>query len=161
MRSVTNFFRNSTLLFLLWLLLSNRYEPLFLALGAGSAVMIAWLHDKQPGPHNPTIPFFRFMAYLPWLAWRILLSNLHVARLILDPRLPIAPRLIRHRTTLHHPAAVALLANSITLTPGTITAEVRASELTVHALDDDSTGDLTSGAFEKEIARVFQKEEAA
>ncbi|MGH7274318.1 MAG: Na+/H+ antiporter subunit E [Nitrospiria bacterium] len=160
MQSVTGFVRNATLLFLLWLLLSNRSEPLFIALGLFSAVAIAWLHDKQPGPHNPTIPFFRFMVYLPWLGYRIGLSNLHVARLILHPRLPIAPKMIRYRTKLHHPAAVALLANSITLTPGTITAEVNSPELVVHALDGDSTEDLTTGKFEKEIAWVFEKEEA-
>jgi multicomponent Na+:H+ antiporter subunit E len=68
--------------------------------------------------------------------------------------------MIRYRTKLHHPAAVALLANSITLTPGTITAEVNSPELVVHALDGESTADLTTGKFEKEIAWVFEKEEA-
>ena len=161
MQSVTGFVRNATLLFLLWLLLSNRYEPLFIALGLFSAVTIAWLHDKQPGPHNPTIPFFRFMVYLPRLCYRIVLSNLHVARLILHPRLPIAPKMIRYRTTLHHPTAVVLLAHSITITPGTITAEANLTELEIHALDGDSATDLTTGKLEKEIAWVFEKEEAS
>lgn len=161
MRSPLAFIRNAALLFLLWLLLSNRYEPLFLGLGLCAAAAIAWLHDRQPGPHNPTIPFVGFLIYLPWLGYRILLANLHVTRVILHPQLPIAPTLIHHRTTLHHPASVVLLANSITLTPGTITVEVDAPRLVVHALDGDSAGDLTTRAFEGQIARVFEKDGAA
>jgi multicomponent Na+:H+ antiporter subunit E len=149
-----SFVRNTALLFGLWLLLSGRREPWLLTTGLIAAAAIAWLHHHS-GPPAPTIPFLRFMRYLPWLFYRIVASNLHVARLILDPRLPIAPRLIRHRTELRNPAAVTLMANSITLTPGTITAETRPFELVVHTLDEHSAGDLTTGALERQITRVF------
>lgn len=150
------FVRNTALLFALWLLLSGRQEPWLLAIGLSAAAAIAWLHGRQPGRPDLTIPFVRFMRYLLWLSYRIAASNLHVARLILDPRLPIAPRLIRCPTQLRNPVALTLLANSITLTPGTITAEARPSELVVHALDDGSASDVTTGAFEQRIAWVFQ-----
>ena len=150
------FVRSTALLFALWLLLSGRREPWLLAIGLSAAAAIAWLHGRQPGLPDLTIPFVRFMRYLLWLSCRIAASNLHVARLILDPRLPIAPRLIRCPTQLHNPVALTLLANSITLTPGTITAEVRPSELVVHALDEESASDVTTGAFEQRIAWVFR-----
>ena len=157
MQGFTGFFRNAALLFLLWLLLSGRYEPLFITLGLFSAVAIACLHARQRRSPNPTIPFFRFMFYLPWLFYRILLSNLHTACLILDPRLPIAPRIIRYRTKLRHPAAVALLGNSVTLTPGTVTTEINPPDLVIHALDEASAEDLTTGRLEKMIAWIFEK----
>jgi multicomponent Na+:H+ antiporter subunit E len=148
--------RTTALLFALWLLLSGRREPWLLAIGLCAAAAIAWLHGRQPGLPDLIIPFVPFMRYLPWLLLRIAASNVHVARLILDPRLPIAPRLIRYPTRLHSPAALTLLANSITLTPGTITVEARPAELVVHALDEPSASDLTTGTLEQRIAWVFQ-----
>ena len=152
------FVRNTALLFALWLLLSGRREPWLLAVGLSAAAAVAWLHSRQAGLPAVTIPFVRFMRYLPWLFFRIAAANLHVTRLILDPRLPIAPRLIRYPTQLQNPAALTVLANSITLTPGTITAEARPYELVVHALDDPSASDLTTGTFEQRIIWVFQGE---
>lgn len=161
MQKLPNIIRNAVLLFLLWLLLSGRNETFFILLGLLSSIAISWLHSRQPGPPNPTIPFFRFMLYLPWLLHRILLSNFHTAYLILHPRMPISPRVIRYRTGLRHPAAVGLLANSVTLTPGTLTAEVNATELLVHALDEASAEDLTGETLEKKIAGIFEKKGAA
>ena len=66
----------------------------------------------------------------------MLLSGRHVAYLILHPRLPIEPALIRYTTGLEDPVAIVILGNSITLTPGTITADVQGNELTIHAMDD-------------------------
>jgi multicomponent Na+:H+ antiporter subunit E len=151
-----DFGRNAGLLFLLWLLLSGKFEPTYLVLGLMASIAVAWLHELQPEPPNPTVPFLGFMRYLPWLMSRILMSNLHVAYLILHPRLPIAPALIRYQTQLRNPAAVTLLANSITLTPGTVTAEVLQDELVVHALDKDSTEDVMSGRLEGKIAEIFK-----
>jgi multicomponent Na+:H+ antiporter subunit E len=158
MHDLIAFLRNAALLFGLWLLFSNRYEPFFLTLGLVSSGAIAWLNSRQPGHDNPTIPFLRFAVYLPKLGWRILLSNLQVARMILHPRLPVAPEMIRYRTRLRHPAAVVLLAHSITLTPGTVTADVDSRELTVHGLDQESVKELASGTLENEIAWIFGEE---
>ena len=151
------FFRNATLLFALWCLLSGRDDILFIGIGLSASLGIAGLHSFQPGAPNSTIPFLRFMAYLPWLLYRITLSSLHTVYLILNPRLPIDPRLIRHRTGLSDPAAVALLAVSVTLTPGTVTVETHDDELVVHALDPFSAEDLTSHTLEKKIAWVFER----
>lgn len=151
------FIQNSLLLFILWFLLSGRMEPWFLGLGAFTSIAISWFHSRQPGPPNPAIPFLRFMVFIPWLFYRILLSNFHTMYVILHPKLPINPKLISYHTQLRNPAAITLLANSVTLTPGTITAEVNTPELLVLALDENSADDLVSKRLEEKIIWVFEK----
>ena len=157
MLTAKTFFRNSLLLFFLWVLLSGRMEPFFLGLGAVTSMVISWLHSRQPGPPNPTIPFFRFMFYIPWLFYRILLSNFHTMYVILHPKLPIHPKLIPYHTHLRNPTEITLLANSVTLTPGTITAEVNAPDMLILALDDVSAQDVVSQRIEEKISWVFEE----
>ena len=154
------FLRNTALLFALWILLSGRSEPLLLILGLFASAGIAALQAGHPGPPNPTIPLRKFMLYIPWLLFRIIVSNLRTAALILNPRLPIKPRLIRYRPGLRNPAALALLANSITLTPGTVMVEINSHELVVHALDEASAEDITNRRFEDKIRRIFESDGA-
>ncbi len=154
---MARFLRNTALLFGLWLILSGRGEPLFLILGLAASAGIAGLQSLQGGPPNPTIPLKGFILYIPWLLVRIVASNLRTMILILNPRLPIEAKLIRYPLKLRNPAAVALLANSITLTPGTVTVEMNKDELLVHTLDDPCAEDLTSGRFEEKVSRVFEE----
>ncbi len=151
-----NFLRNGTILFVFWMIFSGRFERTFLAIGILGAACVAGLQAVSMGPSNPTIPVVRFAWYLPRLLVRIVKSNLHIARLILDRRLPIAPRMIHYETTLRNEAAVALLANSITLTPGTVTVEALPGELRIHALDDASARDILDGTLEREISWIFE-----
>lgn len=142
-------------LFALWLSLSATLSPAHVAVGAIVAGLVAWV--------NPVLPHkwrlsWSALAYPPWLLGRILKSGLHVSRLILHPSLPISPRLVRHRTRLKRDGERVLLGNSITLTPGTITVEIAPGELVVHAIDEESTEDLVSGALEARVVGVFQSE---
>jgi multicomponent Na+:H+ antiporter subunit E len=82
-----------------------------------------------------------------------------LSKLILHPALPIAPQLISVESKLHHHAAVVLLGNSITLTPGTITAEVDRNKLIVHAIDKAFSEDIASKQIESKIADIFKDEE--
>lgn len=150
--------RNAGLLFILWIFLSGRTDPWLVILGIIASIGIAWLHRAEEGDGTLAIPVFRFMMYLPWLFYRILISNLHTAFVILHPKLPIDPVMIRYQTRLRNPAAVTLLANSITLTPGTVTTETAPGELMVHALDAESSGDLVSKRLEEKIEWIFKKE---
>lgn len=158
MSSRAGFVRTASLLFLLWLCLSGKFEPFHVAAGLLFSLAIAWHEIRHR--HGPAFapPLLRYLWYLPWLIWRIVLANLHVVALILHPRLPINPTLISHKTTLNDEAAVVLLGNSITLTPGTITVEVSPQELLIHALDHASADDLASGRLEQRIAQVFKRE---
>jgi multicomponent Na+:H+ antiporter subunit E len=76
----------------------------------------------------------------------------------LHPALPIDPHLISVESKLNHHAAVVLLGNSITLTPGTITAEVDRNNLIVHAIDKVSGADIVSKQIELKIADIFKDE---
>jgi multicomponent Na+:H+ antiporter subunit E len=150
----------TTALFGMWVMLSGQFDPLHLGLGLILSFGVAWINSG----HSPFVPRFqlwgRILLYFPWLFARIVQSSLHVTKLILDPRLPIHPRLIRYESKLKEQPAVVLLGNSITLTPGTITAEVNGKVLLVHAMDEVSAGDVTSGRLESKIAKVFGESEA-
>ncbi|MGB0910700.1 MAG: Na+/H+ antiporter subunit E [Nitrospirales bacterium] len=146
-------------LFVLWIMLSASFDWIHLGLGLVLSFTVAWINSG----HSPFVPKFRLwgniILYLPWLFLKIVQSSIHVSKLILHPSLPIDPRLIDVETQLDHHAAVVLLGNSITLTPGTITAEVDRNKLIVHALDDVSGQDVRNKSIESKIAGIFKDEE--
>ena len=142
-------------LFGLWVLLSGKLDVFHLSVGFLGAALIAWVNTKSRHLNEPPLPLVRLVLYLPWLFWGIVKSNLNITKIILDPKLPINPRLIQYRTDLRSNPAVILLGNSITLTPGTVTIEVSSSELLVHALDDESSSGLESRTMERKIAEAF------
>jgi len=146
-------------LFVLWVMLSGSFDWIHLGLGLVLSFTVAWINSG----HSPFVPNFRLwgniLLYFPWLFMKLVQSSLHLSKLILHPALPIDPRMIRVETKLGHRAAVVLLGNSITLTPGTITVEVDDNALIVHAIDGVSAEDVTSGRIESKIAKVFQKQE--
>jgi multicomponent Na+:H+ antiporter subunit E len=92
--------------------------------------------------------------YVPWLLVEIVKANVAVTRIVLDPRLPIEPTVVRVRPPFAGDLAVTTLANSITLTPGTITLDVDEGDLIVHSLTPVSVEDLET-VFGGRVARVF------
>jgi multicomponent Na+:H+ antiporter subunit E len=147
----------AVILFALWLVLSSTFDPAHVAAGAAVAALIAWISPALPSMRR--LSWTAAAAYQPWLFGRILKSGLHVSRLILDPKLPISPELVRHQTNLRSDGELVALGNSITLTPGTITVEVAPGELIVHAIDEESRKDLLDGRFEAKIGGVFSAQE--
>ena len=139
---------------MLWIMLSGSFEWIHLGLGIILSFTVAWINSG----HSPFVPKFRLwgriLLYLPWLFYKILQSSLHVSKLILHPRLPIEPRLIPVQSKLSHHAAVVLFGNSITLTPGTITAEVDRNKLIVHAMDKRENVSIKQ--MESKIADIFK-----
>ena len=148
----------ATALFVLWIMLSASFDWIHLGLGLVLSFTVAWINSG----HSPFVPKFRLwgniLLYLPWLFVKIVKSSLHLSKLILHPALPIDPRLIQVETKLGHHAAVVLLGNSITLTPGTITAEVDRNTLIIHAMDEVSADDVISRRIESKIAEMFKDE---
>jgi len=141
------------ILFALWLSLSATLSAAHVLVGAAIAALVAWLNPALP--HLRRLSWMAILAYQPWLFGRILKSGIHVSRLILDPNLPIAPRLIHRETRLKRDGELVVLGNSITLTPGTITVEIAPGEVLVHAIDEESSEDLLGGALETRVQRVF------
>jgi multicomponent Na+:H+ antiporter subunit E len=137
----------------LWLVLSGHPTPLHLAQGVLAAAVVALLNRDLEAVSASVRAGPRFLRYLPWLLKEIVLANVQVVRLVLDPRLPIDPVLVRVPTRLRSPLAVTTFANSITLTPGTVTVDVEGDELVVHALTAQ-TPESFSG-MERRVGAVF------
>lgn len=152
------FMANTLALFCVWLVLSGKYDLSHVVLGFIVSSGVAWLNTGYP--HSPfhNFPWGRVLRYAPWLFLRIVESSLQVTKIILNPTLPIKPNLITYKSQLKHQAAIVLLGNSVTLTPGTITVEVNGNQLVVHAINDTSGDDLTSGRMERKIAEVFRED---
>ena len=96
------------------------------------------------------------LSYLPWLLWQIVLANLDVAYRVWHPKLKISPRMIRVPYTTKTSVATVVYANSITLTPGTVTVSVdeQKGEMLVHALSEKSASSLLSGAMQDRIHKL-------
>lgn len=120
-----------------WLLLSGHYTPMLIGLGLGSTVLVVYLAVRMEVVDHEGLPLHlggRFWLYLPWLMKEIFVANVKVARIILDPALPISPVLVRFRAGQQTDLGLTIHAQSITLTPGTITTNVVGRELELHAL---------------------------
>jgi multicomponent Na+:H+ antiporter subunit E len=100
------------------------------------------------------------IVYAAWLLVEIVRANLHVARVVLDPRLPVDPVVVRVAMPVTDDLVVTTYANSITLTPGTVTLDVEEGELIVHALTPAMAAAVVSGDMARRIARVFGVEPA-
>ena len=144
-----------------WSVLSYRLDPLFIVLGIGSAALVTRfavpiLTEVLGAPETtPKVSLVRLAAYLAWLLTRIPPAALDVAASILIPSRAPRPGVVRFSTGLHSPAARTLLANSITLVPGTMTLSVDGGEFVVHALNPRSASDLANAETQRRIARIF------
>jgi multicomponent Na+:H+ antiporter subunit E len=144
-------------LFAFWLLLSGIYTPFLLAAGLGAAIAVATLArrmevlDREGHPIHLAVAA---LAYWPWLAKEIVKSGWQVSRIILDPRLPISPTLVRFRPSQTSTVALATHANSITLTPGTITVEADRDEFLVHALTREAAAGVVASEMDRRVSRL-------
>ena len=124
-------------LFVFWLALSGHYTPMLLGFGVGSCVLVVYLSHRMNVIDEEGVPLqttFRMLAYLPWLLKEILVANIEVAKVILSPELKISPRVVFFHGTQETDLGRAIYANSITLTPGTITTGVNGNEFEIPAL---------------------------
>ena len=125
------------ILFAVWLLLSGHYTPLLIGFGMGSCALTVYIAKRMDLADHEGVPIdwvFRFFLYLPWLLKEILVANINVARVILSPSLPISPIMVVFGSSQKTDLGRVLYANSITLTPGTITTGIDGDKLEIHAL---------------------------
>lgn len=143
------------ILFGLWLLLSGHYDPLFLSFGAGTCTLAVYVALRVGLLDAESAPFHlagRAIFYVPWLVWEIFRSNVQVARAILSPRLPIDPAMVHFRGSQRTDLGRFVYANSITLTPGTVTTGVVGDDFEVHALLSDLVDGSEENAMNKRVA---------
>lgn len=145
-------------LMLFWLALSGHFTPFLLGAGVVSVIVSVVMARRMGVLDSEGHPFellARAGSYLPWLVLEIVKSAWAVTRIILDPRLPISPTMTRVRASQRTAAGIATYANSITLTPGTVTMTVKGNVLTVHALVRDGAMDLEQGGMDARV-RTFE-----
>lgn len=141
-------------LFGVWLLLSGFFEPLLLGLGLASClavVLIAHRMDVIDHEGHPIQLGWRIVIYWFWLAWEIIKANLDMAKRIIDPKLPIHPVLFRVKTSQHSDLGQVIYANSITLTPGTVSIQVSGDSILVHAIAEEPAADLETGEMDRRV----------
>jgi len=146
-------------LFIFWVLLSGHFDAFLLGAGALTAILVAaagrlfGYADEEGHPAELILPG---LLYWPWLVKEIVVSALGVSKIILNPSLPISPRLLTIWPTQKTAVGVVTFANSITLTPGTITVEAERDRnntryLVVHALTDETAAGLETGEMDRHV----------
>lgn len=143
-------------LYLFWLALSGIYTPFLLVAGLGSSLAAVWLAHRMAVVDHEGHPIHLGPAatrYWPWLVKEIAKSAWDVTKIVLAPRLPISPALVRFAPTQRTEVGLVTHANSITLTPGTISIEVARGEFLVHALTAAGAEGVTSGDMDARVTR--------
>ena len=124
----------------LWMLLSGMFEPLLLGLGVVSVLLTVWIAHRMDVVDHEGHPIhlgIRAPTYFLWLALEIVKSNWDVAKIILSPKMNIQPQIFKTKGLQQSDVGLTTYANSITLTPGTVTITMEDDGLfEVHALTD-------------------------
>ncbi len=144
-------------LYVFWLILSGHFSPLLLILGVLSALLSAWLlwrMDKVDTTPIGLIPSLALLNFGLWLLWELVKANIDVARRIWDPNLPVEPGFALLPVEVSSPLQKTLYANSITLTPGTLTADVFEDHFLVHHLNREGFEELRKGEMERRVRRT-------
>jgi len=160
-------------LFAFWVILSGKFEVKFLVMGLLTCAVVTIV--TRPLLRLPSakgtdrsflafdIPYGRYLVYWVWLLGQIIKANIEVALLVLNPKMPIDPQVVTFKSAMEDPTAHATLANSITLTPGTITMDLEEDIYVIHALSISAAESLVSsegqlGELPLRVAKVFNQE---
>ena len=141
-------------LFAFWVVLSGFFTPFLLGAGLASSIAVVWLvrrMDLLDREGHPIEFSLRATTYWPWLGKEIAKSAWDVTRVVLSPRLPVAPSLVRIRPSQTTEIGLVTHANSITLTPGTITIEAGRDEFLVHALTAAGAAGVMDGGMDARV----------
>jgi multicomponent Na+:H+ antiporter subunit E len=144
-------------LLIFWLALSGHYTPWLISMGVlSTAAVVFAAHrmgtDDREGHPIEFVP--GALTYFPWLFAEIAKSAWSVTRIVLNPSLPISPTMTVVKASQRSAAGVVSYANSITLTPGTITVGVSGDRLTVHALTREGADDLEAGGMDARVRKL-------
>ena len=137
-----------------WLLMSGVYTPLILFLGAISVIFVLYLTRRMDALDEDVFEFKlkrKHFSYWSWLAKEIFKANIDVSKVILSPKMNLSPRLIRVPLSQSNELATVIYANSITLTPGTVSVDIEGDEIIVHALTQELMDGLTEGDMDQRV----------
>ena len=148
----------------LWLLFSGQYDVFHISAGVLSVGLIMLLNRELfrvrlfPGDNHREIKLSAVFPYVFWLLKEVIVAAIGVARIVLSPRMPADPSLLEFHAELPNAGSQTILANSITLTPGTITIDITHGVFLVHAIADSASANLTQGVMPARVARLYRDE---
>lgn len=148
------------LLIAAWVLWSGYLKPLLLGLGALSCILTVWIVRRMGYFDDEMFAFhydWRLLGFWAWLAGEVVKSSIEVARVVLRRKVEVEPTVVDIDGSGLGPVDLALLGNSITLTPGTLTLDVYEGRLRVHALTSDSADALKSGEMQRRVAGLRKR----
>jgi multicomponent Na+:H+ antiporter subunit E len=158
-------------LFAFWFILSGKLDAKYLTFGMVAAALVTFATQdlldaaqlqqvkNSVGGASLALKQWRLFCYFVWLLCSIAQANFQVAYLVLHPRLPIQPGLLRFRTRLRSRVGQVILANSITLTPGTITVELTDGTYLIHALVPHAAASLLEAKMQSKLEAIFGEPE--
>ena len=143
---------------ILWLLLSGYFDkPLLLVLGFVSCVLTVWIARRMDVVDHEAVPYelgWYIMVYWAWLFREIAKANILVTRAVLSDLSEVRPRIVKIKSTQKTELGRVIFANSITLTPGTVTIDVDGDELTVHALSEAAADTEALAEMDRRVTRL-------
>lgn len=163
------FLRNTiiqaVLMMVFWLIMSGHYDIMHISFGIFSVFLVLLInhslrrHIYTLGELSDTfrLSLMRLVYYVPWLLWQIVVASLQVAYVVLHPKCPVDPALLRFKTRLVNTSSRVILGNSITLTPGTITLDIEQEVFLVHSLMDISSTGIIDGTLPGEVAKLYER----
>ena len=140
------------ILFSLWLFMSGHYNVLIVSLGIISCAFCVYVAKRGKIIDDEGLPIFfmpRLLNYLIWLFKEILKSNLSTAKVIINGK--VEPETFTVKTSQVTDVAKVTYANSITLTPGTVTTKIQKGVFEVHALNSDFGNDVRTNEMDKKV----------
>lgn len=156
------------LLLITWVALSGQFDAFHLSLGLISCALVTWMSSdllfrtREGSILQRIHEGWKLAWYFLWMLWQILLANIAILKLALSPNAlqHVDPSIVHFKTKLKSNFAKFLLANSITLTPGTVTIKISGDDFYVHAINEEAAAGL-DGEMERRIARIYRSEGAA
>ncbi len=149
------------IMLLFWTVMSGMFDGFHYTLGIVSCLIIAATSSRLLFPDDAHCcslkELYRMLCYIPYLLWQIILANLEITYIVLHPRMMdlIDPHLFRFETILKRPISKVAMAQSITLTPGTITVNIFENQIAVYALTRKAAAGLP-GEMEQRVAKALE-----
>jgi len=142
------------ILFGVWLLLAH-FSTLFLVFGVVTCSVAVYVCARMGIVDRESLPvhlLWGSLGYIPWLVWEVLRSNVRVARIILAPRLRVDPSIVHFRASQRTDLGRFIYANSITLTPGTVTTGIVGDDFEVHAIVQEEIDGTEENTMNRRVA---------
>ena len=151
------------LAFLVWVALTNLWDIQEVVAGLFLALIVSLIAGHflitSGSVKNPLVRFVISIKYFFIFIWEMIKANIHVAYIVIHPMLPIKPGIVKIKTSLNKDTARTILANSITLTPGTMSVDINPdkNEYYIHWIDVASSNPRDVNENTKKISSVFEK----